>query len=204
MPTTAVSICSNALLMLGAKTISSFDEATGSIDGGLNRAQLCANLYPSVRDALLRAHPWNCAVKRVVLSPLSEAPAFDYSYAFQLPGDWLRTIQVGDFGEELDYVSESRTILANATTLKLRYIFRNDNEATWDQALVRLAELAMAATLAYPVTQSASMKESHAADFERALRLAKAVDGQDDPPQTLGDTPLLNARFSGSSRVRGY
>ncbi|KAK6697243.1 hypothetical protein SNK04_014161 [Fusarium graminearum] len=57
----AVTICSNALLSLGAQPISSFDEAGGAAQ--LDRA--IAGLHPQVRKAVLRSHPWNCAIRRV-------------------------------------------------------------------------------------------------------------------------------------------
>ncbi|MEK9796979.1 MAG: hypothetical protein VW713_09580, partial [Alphaproteobacteria bacterium] len=89
----AVSICSNALLLLGDAPISSFDEDN-------DRTRLVANLYSAKRDRVLRAHPWNCATKREVLSPDATAPAFDWANRFLLPGDWLRTLSVGLAGEE--------------------------------------------------------------------------------------------------------
>lgn len=188
---TRVSICSNALLLLGAKTINSLDEGT-------DRASLASNLYDSVRDSLLRSHPWNCAVKRVILAPDTETPAFDYTAQFTLPGDWLKTISVGPDGYEVDYKHESGKVLANGTSLALRYIFRNDNEATWDSMLVHAMELKMAAEMAYPITGSASMADLMNGKLLQHLKAARAVDGQDDPPQTLGDFRLLNARFGGS------
>jgi hypothetical protein len=39
----SISICSNALLALGAHPINSFDEAT-------EHARLCSNIYPTVRN----------------------------------------------------------------------------------------------------------------------------------------------------------
>ena len=188
---TKVSICSNALLLLGGKTINSLDEGT-------DRASLASNLYDSVRDSLLRSHPWNCAVKRVILAPDTETPAFDYTAQFTLPGDWLKTISVGPDGYEVDYKHESGKILANGTSLALRYISRNDNEATWDSMLVHAMELKMAAEMAYPITGSASMADLMNGKLLQHLKAARAVDGQDDPPQTLGDFRLLNARFGGS------
>ena len=59
---TAVSICSNALLMLGDNPINSFDES--ATPGGLDRARIADNLWPSTRNSILRSHPWNCAIKR--------------------------------------------------------------------------------------------------------------------------------------------
>lgn len=187
---TKVSICSNALLLLGAKTINSLDE-------GSDRASLASNLYDSVRDDMLRSHPWNCAVKRVVLAADVEVPAFDYAAQFTLPSDWLKTISVGDEGYEVDYKHESGKILCDGTALSLRYIFRNEVEATWDAMLVRAMELKMAAEMAYPVTGSASMSDMMHNKLLQHMKQARAVDGQDDPPQTLGDFPLLNSRFGG-------
>jgi hypothetical protein len=92
--TSAVQICSNALLLLGDNPIDSFD-----VDN--NRTRLVANLYESKRDKVLRSHPWNCATKRVTLSPSAEAPAFDWAYQFPLPSDWLRTLSVGLEGDSM-------------------------------------------------------------------------------------------------------
>ncbi len=185
---TSVSICSNALLMLGAQTINDLNEDT-------DRARLAANLYPQVQAEMLRAHPWNCAVKRVILAPDEEAPAFDYSYQFTVPSDWVRNLSVGDYGSEIDYRSEGRKILADTDTLKLRYIFDNQHEETWDAALIHVTTLAMAARMAYAITQSASLEELRMADLQRALQRARAIDGQDDPPETLGDFRLLSSRY---------
>ena len=185
----AVSICSNALQMLGAKPINDLAERT-------DHARLCASLYPSVRDDLLRAHPWNCATKRVILAPLAETPPFDFGYQFALPGDWLRTLQVGQKGQGLSYRSEGRNILANVTVLPLVYIFRNDVEQTWSTNLVELAELQMAAKMAYAVTKSSSVRDSYRDEFARAFKVAKAIDGQDDPPEEFEEGTLLESRFT--------
>jgi hypothetical protein len=185
-----VSICSNALLLLGAQTINSLSESN-------DRALLAANLYDSTRDDVLRSHPWNCATKRVILAPETTAPAFGYSAAFVLPSDWLRTMEVGEFGYELDYKTENGRILADATALPLRYVFRNDQEATWDAMLVKAMELRMAAEMAYAITSSASMADLMFNKLQQHMKQARAVDGMDDPPQELGDYPLLQARFGG-------
>lgn len=187
---TGVSICSNALLMLGAQTINDFADQTN-----LDRAKLCSNLYPTVRDDLLRSHPWNCCIKRVVLAPDAEAPAFGYSHSFELPADFSRVLEVGTSGQQIDYLVEGRTIQASTTVLELRYVFRNEVESTWDAHLVALATQAMCAALAYPVTQSSAKQAGEEQKLELMLRRARSVDGQEDPPQTMGDERLYAARF---------
>ena len=184
---TEVSICSNALVLLGDQPISAFSEDKAS-------ALAASNLWPGTRNAMLRAHPWNCCVKRVVLSPDATAPAFGYSYAFTRPSDWIRTLAVGRDGEEVDYKTEGGKFLCDESTLYLRYIFRNTDPATWDELLVEAMTLAMAAKLAYPITKSTSLADEMNAQLRDFMKTARAVDGQDDPPDTVGDFPLLAAR----------
>jgi hypothetical protein len=189
---TGVSICSNALLMLGAQTINSLDDPT-------DRAKICSNLYPTVRDDLLRSHPWNCTLKRVLLAPDAVAPAFGYSAKFELPSDFLRVLEVSDNGMFIDYLVEGRSIHANSSSLQLRYVYRNEVENTWDANLVMLLTLAMAAAIAYPITQSASMQANMEQKLSMAKKVASSIDGQEDPPQTLGDERLYAARMGGYS-----
>lgn len=186
--TSSVAICSNALLALGAHPINSFDEAT-------DHARLCSNIYPTVRNNLLREHPWNCAVKRAVLAPVSAAPVFGYSFQFSLPGDLLRVLSVGEPQDDVSYRIEGNRLLANNQVVKLRYIFRNEDESTWDAALVNVAELMMQAKLAYAVTGSASLRDSLAQEANFKLKQAKAIDGQEEPPEELGGYPTYESRF---------
>ena len=187
---TGVSICSNALLLLGSQTINDFAD-----QANLDRAKLCANLYPTIRDDLLRSHPWNCCIKRAILAPDAVAPLFGYSHSFELPADFSRVLEVSCNGQIIDHLVEGRAIQANTTVLELRYVFRNEVENTWDAHLVALATQAMCAALAYPVTQSTAKQAGEEQKLELMLRRAKAVDGQEDPPQTLGDERLYSARF---------
>lgn len=184
-----VSICSNALQMLGAKSISSFEE-------NRDHAKLCANLYPTVRDDVLRLHPWNCATKRTILAPHQSKPAFDFANQFQLPGDWLRTLQVGYKGDTIQYRSEGMRLLADVSVLPLVYCFRNEDENTWSANLIHVMELAMAAKIAYAVTSSTSVRDSMRDEFIRELKVAKAIDGQDDPPEEFEEGSFLESRFS--------
>ncbi len=201
MSATQVGICSNALLMLGAKTISAIDDDS-------DRATLASNLYESTRDSALRSHPWNCATKRVVLAADVAAPAFGYDAYFTLPADFLRVVQVGDDDEDVDYKLETnaagaKAIAASGTSLKLRYIWKNVTESTWDPMLVKAMELHMAAAMAYPITMSTSKEELQLQKLEAFMKLCRAVDGQDDPPQQLGNERLLQSRFGSFTYAPG-
>lgn len=196
--TSAVGICSNALLMLGDNPIASFDETT-------DRARLAANLWPQVRDYVLRSHPWNCAVRRVVLSPELTKPAFDYGAQFLLPPDWLRILSVGLEGERPRYRVESGLIVMDGSTCPLRYIWRNDQTDTYDAMLSHALTAGMRTVFAYGITQSTSLEQLLQQVMAPILKQARAVDGSEDEPEALDHAPLYEARFSSrtSSRFRG-
>lgn len=193
MSSSAVSICANALIMLGEAPINSFDSAVD----GLDRARIASNLWDSTRDMLLRSHPWNCAITRVKLSPDTAAPAFGYSHQYTLPGDpfWLRNVEInGVLSDEMDYVVEGRSLLIDSSSLSLRYVYRNTDISSWDPMLVYCAEIAMAMRMAFPISQSEPRETTLANLLFSELKKARSVDGQDDSPATFGSFEILNAR----------
>jgi len=192
MSVSPVTICSNALLMLGAQPINDFNEDS-------DRARLASNLYEPVRNYVLRRHPWNCAIKRVALAPDVATPVSDWAYQYTLPSDYMRTLAVGEAGCEIEFKIESGKLLCDDNPCLLRYVWRNENPATWDDMLVWGVTVSMKAVFAYPITQSASLEQLVEDALKDVLKQARAVDGMDDTPETFGDSPLLNARFGGWS-----
>ena len=184
MASSKITICSNALLKLGASPISSFE---GTSTGVL----LCSNLWPEVRDAVLRSHPWNCAIKRVALAPTSTEPVYDYGNAYTLPDDCLRLLEVKT---DYDYRVEGREILATEDPLYIKYVYRNENVATYDALLISALTSYMQAELAYPITKSTTQQKAAWELFALKVRQARNVDGQEDPPVTFGDFPVIQVR----------
>lgn len=188
---TDVEICSNALVRLG-------DAPIASLSDGTKRAIICANLYTTAKRDLLRRHPWNCCIERVLLPPLAGAPAFGWSNWFALPGDWLRTLDVGTDGND-EYAFERGRILYNGTSLPFRYV-ANKTEGNWDANLTDVMIARMTADLTYPITKSTSLAEANKAEYRDVLRTAKSIDGQENPPEEMGDSPFVDVRGGGSSR----
>ena len=71
MPISDVAICNHALDLLGADPIVSLDDDT-------QVGRLCKRNYEPVRDAVLRAYPWNPAIRRAALPALADAPAWGF------------------------------------------------------------------------------------------------------------------------------
>jgi hypothetical protein len=182
-----VAICSQALILLGDQPISSFTD-------GNDRALACSSLYPQTRDEIIRMHPWNSCIKRVNLSPLVDEPVFEWASAFQIPGDCLRILSIGENGTFTDYRIEGRKILANQGTVLLRYLFRNIDVGTYDAGLMQSLVYAMAWKLAWTITRSAPRQQQAQLEFEQVLRRAKAVDGQEDVAESMSDAPFLYVR----------
>lgn len=187
MTTTKVSICNEALSMIGAKAIQSFDDNT-------DNARRCASIYDSTRRALLRMHPWSFAKKRVQLAPVSTHPAFGYAHAFPLPKDFIRLWDSGQY----EYEMEGRHILANAELINLVYVADEDNEEIWDSLFCECMALYLVNKLAKPITGSQAEADSAWQKLQNMLKQARAINGQERPAQdfTADYTPsLIGVRY---------
>jgi len=148
---TDVSICSDALVMLGASVISSFDEGTPS-------ATACARLYPDLRDTLLSRYPWSWSIRKVQLSRLVTPPINEWEYAYQLPGNMLTgVLAVFDSGSDaarpINYGWEiyGSQLFTNLETVYIDYQ-ETVTEASMPPYFVRLLRIAMSAELAIVIT----------------------------------------------------
>ena len=186
---TAIGIANAALAILGAQGISSFDEESPV-------ARTMQAIYNMTREEVLRAHAWNCATKTDTLAPDSTAPANTYySTQYTIPSDCLKILQVGEYGYESDYRIEGRKILCDeATSLLLKYAFLNDDETKWDSLLAMTMTYSLAEKLTYIVTGSPPVLQLISDKLKECRREARAVDGQDVPPETFGDFPLIQVR----------
>lgn len=172
MATTNVSVCNQALSMIGAKSIISFDENT-------ENARRCASLYDATRKALLRMHPWSFAKRRVQLAPISTYPSFGYQNAFPLPKDFLRVYDTGEF----EYEIEGRHILANTSLINLVYVADEQNEDMWDSLFSECMALYLVNKLAKPITGSNAEGDSAWQKLQNMLKQARAINGQERPAQ---------------------
>ena len=83
---TKLSICSDALIMLGAAPLSSFSEGTDA-------AQITDRLYDDIRDSTLGMHPWTFSFKKTQLSRTTDTPVNEYKYEYNLPGDRINNVR---------------------------------------------------------------------------------------------------------------
>ncbi|MFN4309874.1 MAG: hypothetical protein ACK4FK_04705 [Ferrovibrio sp.] len=188
MALTATDLCSRALITLGAKPITGFDDATVEAD-------IARHLYTSLRDALLSAHPWRFATQQADLPRLNQQPAGDYRHAFQLPPDFLRALAAGQpgRGRGLVYRIAGRRLECNADAVLLTYVSRPDESGFppfFDLALIAR----LAAEFCLPLTESTTRAQLLHQLAEAEFRRAKTIDSQQDEPGRIEDFTLVEVR----------
>ena len=182
-----VEICNRALSRVGEARITALTDDT-------KQARACNGAYSFVRDEVLRAHPWNCAIKRASLAKLSDAPTFGYDAQYQLPSDCLRVVEVYD--TKLPWVVEGRKLLSDeGTPLKMRYVRREEDPNTMDSMLVSAIAARLAMELCEELTQSNTKRERAAVEYEAILARAKGADGQEQSPMPFEEDAWVTARY---------
>ena len=130
MPST-VDIANFALNNLGASNITTLDENSKA-------ARIINQRYDAVRDAVFRAHPWNCLIRRAQLAQETDTPVFGYAKQYALPTEpfCLRVLEFsnGSLSYPQDnmtsntggpvFVIEGRKLLTDEGTARIKYIGR--------------------------------------------------------------------------------
>lgn len=189
--TSTVDIVNRALLDLGQKTIASLDDPKKS-------ARIAKQRYPGLRDAVLRAHPWNCAERRVELAAETTGPVFGPANAFvRLPDD-LRVLKVGDQDDDTKWRVEGRRIVTDlGAPLPVRYIVRITDPNEFDTLLIEALASRIAWALAMPLVMKRTMAEQAKSDYQDKLTEARSIDGQESSSRKTKSNQWLESRRSG-------
>jgi hypothetical protein len=198
---TGVSICSDALLMLGAKAISSFNDGT-------DESSVCDRLYPDIRDTVLTTYPWSFNTKKIQLARLVTTPGSVWRYAYQLPGDRLTSPRaVYDSPSVGATVRKEYEIQGNEVLTNLEAVYIDYQavvpESAMPQYFVQLLKYMMAWHLALPITEQQEravywqgIAVGGPAENGRGgqMRTAMNIDGQGQPTRVIEDFSLIAVR----------
>lgn len=182
-----VAICNSALIKLGAERINSLGDNT-------KNARLCNELYATLRDEMVRSHPWNFAIKRASLAPDATTPDFEFDNRFQVPGDFLRLLALYPEGDMIPYRLEGQFILANDTELLIKYIAQITDTSQFPSSFSESLSYKIAANLAYSITQSTTVVQLMEAKLEGSLRDARSFDAQENTGDRVVADSFLQAR----------
>jgi len=199
---TSLSICSDALLMLGAKPISSFDEGT-------DEASVANRLYPDIRDQALLMYPWSFSFKKTSIARLITTPTNEYRYEYQLPGDRLTSPRavydsnaVG-IPPRKEYRIIGDKLLTDYEQVYIDYQYAVP-EYDMPSYFVQLLKYMMSWHLALPITDQTdksqywqSVAVGSPSDNGRGgyLRQAMNIDGAGNPTNAINDFSLIAVRY---------
>ena len=194
MAITETDICNQALMKVGAKPLIAALWAEDS-----DNARICRTFYASVRDAVLRSHPWNCAIHRTTITALAAAPDSDWDHQYQLPTNpWcLRILQVGALEDQpTRWTVEGRRLLTNENSPPIVYIKRITDTNEFDALLVDALVLKLAIKLVMPLTKDLQMLKGLTDELETiSLPEARSVDGQEQSVQRIQTSEFIDSRY---------
>lgn len=155
MANTDISICSAALMELGANPINSFD-TPGDV------AKFLKLRYPQIKSAIISSYAWECMKVRKELTRAAGSPG-GYQYQYIIPGDCLGSIAAlypneGDTLGSKDFEVRSRRIVCNFPRVWVEYSAERP-EAEWPAWFVDVMIGAVAASIAFMVTDQQNVKD---------------------------------------------
>ena len=160
------------------------------------KAVIARTRWPVLSDALLRSHPWNCAIKLKTLAPDQTAPDWGYEHYFTWPSDpyCLRILRLETRG--LPFQIEGRKIAANSSELGMMFIGRIPVDE-FDSMLFEVSVDILAAELALPLTGKADFRKTLLDGVYAAggkLLWARGIDGQEGSTKVSANRPLIDVR----------
>ena len=189
-----LAIANNALNLLGEYSIESLDEDT-------RPAELINEYFDSTWEEVLNEYIWSDALAYADLAKLVETPVNEYSYAYQLPTDCIRVIEINNDSDVTptdNYILQGNKILTDMDSVTVKYIRRID-PTTADPQLTKVFYKSLAVKIAMPLVKSASIRS---ALFNELLQIdipkAKFLNSiEQKPRKKLVRSRWLAGRFRG-------
>lgn len=202
MAETQISICSRALVQLGAQPISAFTEG--------DTGRICASVYPGLRNGILSRFPWRFLMAKKSLSRDSVAPAGEWKYSYIIPGDAMG-LGHAVFSNSSDKISTKefevfgRRIYTDHEELILDYKSRV-TEAEWPDYFSDAVVSCVCAAIALAVTDQQNVAETwqykaYGPPSDNGmggdLGTAMTVDAQSSVSEGFDSNTFVDARFGG-------
>ncbi len=205
---TNVTICNQALVLLGADTISSFTDTTN------DAATVCNNIYETVKKQTLSMYPWSFALTKSQLARSSTTPINEWAYQYVMPTTAISSTPLQVYNSsstrvlpiqnyEILYTSSGPAIATNEETIYVDYVSSVITEGLMPSYFVQLLVYMMAWHLAEPVTDQTTK-----ADYWKNIavgtpsesgrggyfRQAANADGRGKTSYAIHEFPLTDVR----------
>lgn len=200
---TDVSICSDALILLGENEISSFKDGT-------DPAKVCSRLYPDTKVWVLGMYPWTWSIKKTQLSRSVDAAEFEWRYKYILPGDLIvgpRAVYNTNSTSSSPITAWERNgdfVYTDQETIYIDYQYAVQ-ESVMPAYFVQLLKMAVASVIAETVTEQTTKSDywhrrAFGQEFENGrggyFRQATQMDGQNTVAEAIENFELVVTRNS--------
>ena len=192
---TEVNLANIALTMLGQQPITALTDTN-------NRAVMADARYSDMRDTVLRAHPWNCAVKRDSLAKSVTAPDWGYSNTFVLPSDFVRLVDIEDPTQKYSIEAGNQAgdndlvLLSDANSMNVRYVYKITDVSKMDDTLKQAIATRLAADLALAITGDSGKEQFLMQKYQSILLQAQWEDSvQHNTTDTIHGGLWLESRY---------
>lgn len=204
---TNLEVANSALYDINVEPIMSFSDPS-------KEAQVITSKFQGVVDEVLSTNPWNCNRRIVILNHASVDEKLGWENVFTIPNDCLYVRAVVPYSDISELTPETIRRFSeysmNQTTSQLymrseKYVYTNDANVllVYSQRITDCSKLpayvarvvarALAADIAYALTQDRQVRADQVALYDNALRLARAANAKEENTYTPVST-LLTVR----------
>ena len=186
-------ICSKALVLVGANTITSFSEST-------TESKVANQLYESTLENLLTRTRWRFAAKQAQLSRNASAPTARWSAKYAVPSGTLliHTVTVNDNVIEFDrYESDILCDASSSDTVVADYTFQ-PSEANFPPYFKQALVFELASLFAGAIARNDTLSTLYQNRAIAQMAIARAQDSQAQTTRKVDTTRFRNRRNSGS------
>ena len=190
-----IDIANRALIQLGARPITSFDD-------DLDTARVMRVRYESDKHELLRMCKWNCATKQLTLAQNTVPPAFDFKHSYALPPEVLRVVRVsrptywGARTSDQEFRILGRDVHTDVSPCEIEAIVDID-ESDMDTLFAGALEAMLAARASYTLVQSSTIQTQMHQLFQTRMNEARISDVLEGTGEEIAVDGLTSARVSG-------
>ena len=169
-------------------------------------------VYAFVLDECLQSGYWKHARRTIKMTNASVVPAFGYSYAYDLPVDFLQIYLVSqspDGSPPLnDWIIETGYLRANFETLHMTYISNSNGFGAsfdhWSPLFARWVGMCLAERIAFSISQDERLADRLEKRAMRYKRSALSRDAASAPPRSQPVGSWVTSRHrTGSGTGRG-
>ena len=200
--TSKVDICNMAMSQLGNYgTISDIDTPTN------DKERTFTLWYDICREFTLKLLMPNFALTRLIVSKLSETPAFGYSYFYEYPITALKVLGVGNVEDkENNYNIECTPFGVKAIShdydytdgMPIRIVRDITDINSWSPEAKLLLSQYLAAYTAKPITQDTALAAKLISELPAAISIASGLNAQENVPIRISSSKFRASRYNGA------